>query len=162
MKIILKLRTIALILVLGLFTLPELLAQEEHTIALYVDTDAIQTNTPDPELGSVCDFGQASEITNEDFLTEVALNDIIKWVGVAKNGTDVVSIEMIRYSHGPNPFPNNRRDIPGAGERGKSVTAQVTQSTGRDSCKYIVMFRVERDGQPLNRMFNIDPRLRVR
>lgn len=162
MKININITAITLFLAFGLLCSFGMRAQENHTVALYVDTEAIQTNTPDPDLGRVCNFGQGASVSNEDYLIEVNANDIIKWVGVAQNGTDIVNIEMIRYSHGPNPFPNGRRDIPGVGAPGKSVTAQVTEGTGRDSCKYIVMFTVIRNGEPLNRMFNIDPRLRVR
>ena len=137
-------------------------AQETRVVTLYVDTEAINTNIPDPELGTVCNFGQEEGITNEEYLTEVNQGDIVQWRGVALNDSDVVNIEQILYVRGPNPFPNGVRELPGAGENAKTVNVQATTRTGNESCKYMVKYTVVRNGTNLNRVFNIDPQLRVK
>lgn len=164
MKINFRIKSVTLFFASCFFFTMGLYAQQTNTVTLYVDTEAIQTNIPDPELGGVCDFGQGPSISNEEYSISVSLNDVVQWVGVAKNGTDIVNIEQIRYVRGPNPFPNSRRELSGTGDAGggKTVSVQVTQSTGNEGCKYLLKFTVIRQGQPLNRMFNIDPDLRVR
>ncbi|WP_224491181.1 hypothetical protein [Robertkochia flava] len=162
MKINFFSRSLQLFMPLFFFMSAFVHAQETHVVTLYVDTEQISTNIPDPELGSVCNFGQEEGVSNEAYSITVNLEDIVQWKGVAMNGSDIVNIEQILYVRGPNPFPDNRRELPGTGEGAKTVTVQVTQSTGEASCKYLLKFTVIRNGEPLNRMFNIDPDIRVR
>lgn len=145
------------------FSVFALQAQETHVIPLYVDTEAINTNTPDNELGTVCNFNQEAGVTNEDFMVEVNQGDIIQWRGIANNGTDIVHIERIIFVRGTNPFPAN--ELSGTGEPARAVTVEAvnkTVDTPDGDCKYKVVFSVIRNGEDLDRNFNIDPILRVR
>lgn len=162
MKTNFNLLKISLIITFCLLYTAEVSAQEPRVVTLYVDTANINTNTPDNELGAVCNFGQEAGVTNEAFLIEVNQGDIVQWRGQASGEGDIVNIEQILYVRGPNPFPEGRRELPGTGENGKTVTVQATNPTGENTCKYMVKFTVIRDGSSLNRTFNIDPEIRVR
>lgn len=136
-------------------------AQATETVTLYVDTDGLQNNTPANEVNNYCNFGQDPSISNEDYLIEVNVGDIVNWRGVANNGTDIVNIEKIIYQGGPNPFPQERDELDGGGTDGKTVSVEMVSATGSETCKYMVRFTITKGGTPVSRNFDIDPRLRV-
>ncbi|MBL7473365.1 hypothetical protein [Robertkochia sediminum] len=138
-----------------------LMAQATETVTLYVDTDRLQNNTPANEVNNYCNFGQDPSISNEDYLIEVNVGDVVNWRGVANNGVDIVNIEKIIVQGGPNPFPADRDELDGGGDGGRVVSVQMARATGNETCKYMVKFSIQRGDAPVARIFDIDPRLRV-
>ena len=140
-------------------------AQTEHIVTLYVDTASITAETPEEEGTNFADFGQTDGSTNEEYLTDIELGDTIQWQGVAKNGTDKVHIERIIHVQGPNPFPGQQRELMGQGDPKMVRVVPATRTTEdqeTDRGKYMIHFRIEKDGNLIARNFIIDPQLRVR
>lgn len=129
------------------------LAQTEHTVTLNVNTGEIVK----PDISPYCNFGQASDVTNEDFTIYVRNGDTIRWVGVSTSSeNDGVEIHSINYQGGKNVLGANvLNGVDGV------VTGTVTNAQGGDEEKYIVFFKVFNNGTQRNGMFQIDPKVKI-
>ena len=129
----------------------------DKVVVLTVDTENITQGLSKTQLDEFCDFGQdKSKTPNKDFTTTITLGESIEWVGEAKNGKDLINIEMIVYKGGTNPFPNGKIEINGQGTPNKSVSVVPIKKTEND-CEYILHFSI--NGKPGR--YVIDPFLRV-
>jgi hypothetical protein len=130
-------------------------AQTTHTIVLSCDTNSITKEN----VNKVCSFGQNSDVSNEDYVIEVNVGDIIVWRGVAKHSSLSSSIEMseINYEQGQNLFGKNTiKDYEGI------ITAEVIQGQPGDEEKYNVEFKVFIDGRMAVNHLKIDPKIKIR
>ncbi len=129
------------------------LAQTEHTVTLNVNTGEIVK----PDIGPYCNFGQADDVTNEDFTIYVRNGDTIRWVGVSTSSeNDRVEIHSINYQGGKNVLGANvLNGVDGV------VTGTVTNAQQGDEEKYIVYFKVFNNGTQRNGMFQIDPKVKI-
>lgn len=129
------------------------LAQTEHTVTLNVNTGEIVK----PDIGPYCNFGQADDVTNEDFTIYVRNGDTIQWVGVSTSSeNDRVEIHSINYQGGKNVLGANvLNGVDGV------VTGTVTNAQQGDEEKYIVYFKVFNNGTQRNGMFQIDPKVKI-
>lgn len=131
--------------------------QQVREIILRVDTDNIQN----PNVNDFCNFGQAPEISNEDYTTDANVGDTIVWRGVSStNPDDQVLIESINHEG-----DKGGRDIFGRnylpGENG-IVQGVILNSTEEGlPYKYKITFRVLNAGEPRQGVYNIDPKIRV-
>lgn len=144
-----------LILILGLFSMSVISAQQTHTIVLTCDT----TDITKENVNKVCSFGQESGITNEEFTLDADIGDIIVWKGVAKNSNLPSSIELSQVNHegGENVFGRNTlKDDEGI------ITGEIVQGEPGDEEKYNLKFKVYVDGRKVNGTFMIDPRIKIR
>ena len=128
-------------------------AQTEHLVTLNVNTGEIVK----PDIAPYCNFGQASDITNEDFTIYVKDGDTIRWVGVSTSSEDDrVEIHSINYQGGKNVLGENvLNGVDGV------VTGTVTNAQAGDEEKYVVYFKVFNNGTQRNGMFQIDPKVKI-
>lgn len=126
-------------------------AVETHVITLYVNTTEITRSTIDEN----ADFGQQDGSSNEDYTIEVFMGDTVQWVGESSSDdADKVEIVQINYQSGERFFNSNVLN----GSNGV-VTGTITQGrAGRDQ-KYNIKFRITRNGQRVNEIFQIDPKI---
>ena len=128
------------------------------TITLHVNTAAIaKPNNVDPN----CNFGQAANITNENFTTQVTVGQTVEWVGVSSNAptTDAVQITMIQDDSPGNIFGPNNRNPPGNAANHWKPGGTVANSNGGIPETYTIFFNVFNNGSKRNGLFNIDPKL---
>ena len=126
-------------------------------IKLNVDTKLITSLI----VNDVCNFGQDPSIPNTDFLTEVALDDIVFWEGVSSSApeTDKVKVTLIKRDEGANLFGMNRlRD---SDQNPGIVVGSVRNGSVNDTMKYSITFKVF-NNDVLRGTFKIDPKLRVK
>ncbi len=136
-----------------------LLAQTTHTIVLRVNTAALQG--PDASQQSVFD-GQPQDTDSKDYTIYVDPGDIIVWRAESSSnpGAHGVLVRSINHQGGDNVFGQNvLRDTP---EAPGIIHGVVIQGTRGFEQKYMLMFQVSGDGRPGNRMYQIDPKIRVR
>ncbi len=113
-----------------------------------------------PNVNPYCNFGQPSNITNENYTISANVGDNITWQGVSSSApsTDIVNITSINYQGGTNVFGKNV--LNGNGENPEKVVGLVTtSSTGKQDCKYTIKFTVLNNGKKRNGTFQIDPRI---
>ena len=130
------------------------IAQDKHTITLFVDTENVSMRN----IESTCNFGQSSQISNEEFSIFVEKGDTVEWVGKSTSSEeDKVEIKLIEYSNGTNFFETQKL-------RGSNgiVTAVVKVAEPGTYEKYNIEFKVFRNGKWVRETFPIDPKLRVR
>lgn len=135
-----------------LLTCSFILAQETHTVTLYVDTDNITKNT----IAENANFGQNVGTTNEDFTIEVNKGDNIEWVGVSTSDTGEVHIKKIKYKKGNKLLQRDEND----GE--KTVKAKVDKGNKGDVEEYDISFKIVSSVNNQNRVFRIDPKIRIK
>jgi hypothetical protein len=141
-------------LILGLFINSS--EQETVVITLHVDTGAIDNKN----LATTCTFGQADDISNEDYTVVVNVGDNIVWEGVSSTSeSDVVDITKIKYVRGKNIFAKDL-DPDGTGPRQK-VRAKVLSRTDGGEYKYDISFTVTSNGKKRNGTFHIDPKIQT-
>jgi len=129
-------------------------AQIKHEVVLNVDTAKITL----ANMEETCNFGQAPNVSNEDYTIKVAVGDIIIWSGVSSSdpSVDKVEITKILYSSGTNVLDERSiRDSNGV------VTAEVKVGEVGDYEKYDIEFKVYRNGRVVRETFPIDPKLRI-
>ena len=128
-------------------------AQTEHTLTLNFNTGEIVK----PDIAHYCNFGQDSDITNENINRNVRNGDTIRWVGVSTSSEDdSVEIHSINYQGGKNVLGENvLNGVDGV------VTGTVSNAQAGDEEKYVVFFKVFNNGTQRNGMFQIDPKVRV-
>lgn len=142
-------------------------AQTTEVITLSVDTNNMDAQTPPAEATNYCDFGQdKSQMSNEDFFTEIDLGTTVEWRGVAENGTDIVHIDRIVHIQGPNPFQGAQFEE-GQGPNGGRVLRitpmeVTTADPANDRGKYKIFFSIVKGGNEIDNPFFIDPILRVK
>mgnify|MGYP001123427429 CR=1 FL=1 len=130
-------------------------AQKTHTITLNVDTGKITKST----VNQYSNFGQSSNISNEDFTIEVNLGDTVNWIGVSSsNSNDIVKIESINHQGGARVFAKNVL----RGNDNGVVSGLVKKGRAGDSEKYNVKFRVYYNGVNKSKLFKIDPKIVIR
>ncbi len=130
---------------------------ETHLITLTVDTSAINSSNID-EMSS---FGQAEEVSNEEFTITVKSGDIVVWQGVSSSSpADEVKISAINYQGGTNVFGQNTlkdtRQNPGV------VVGTVEDRPDGAETKYMISFKVFNNGERRNGNFNIDPKIMIK
>ena len=146
-----------LVLLFFSFFTSNLQGQTERIITLRVNTAEIAN----PNVNDFCDFGQAPEISNEEYTIVANVGDVIIWKGVSTSASeDVVEIRAINHQG-----DQGGRDIFGAnrleGENGEvRGTILNTTEEGADY-KYNLQFRVYNNGTQRGGTFNIDPKIRV-
>ncbi len=146
-----------LVLLFFSFFTSNLQGQTERIITLRVNTAEIAN----PNVNDFCDFGQAPEISNEEYTIVANVGDVIIWKGVSTSASeDVVEIRAINHQG-----DQGGRDIFGAnrleGENGEvRGTILNTTEEGADY-KYNLQFRVYNNGAQRGGTFNIDPKIRV-
>jgi len=150
--------SVLLTAVLAILLCSAAVAQEVHTITLSVNTAEIEsTNT-----STTCSFGQARDITNENFTLNVKVGDIIIWKGVSSNApdTDVVNITAINHEGGANVF--NKNILRGNNQVPEVVTGVVVQGAPGSVEKYNISFKVLNNGSKRRGTFHIDPKIQIR
>lgn len=132
-------------------------APETHIITLYVNT----TDIVKPNVNDFANFGQAEDISNENFTINVRKGDIIIWKGVSSSdpATDLVSISAINHEGGVNVFGQNV--LRGNGEMPELVIGTVINGNPGDEEKYKLSFNVYVNGTKKNGTFHIDPKIQV-
>lgn len=132
-----------------------------HVVTLYVNTAEINNGN----INEYANFGQPKSITNEDYTTNVRKGDIVIWKGVSvSDPLDIVSITSINHHGGPKLF--NKNLLRGNGGDNEVVVGVVTKGpemedgTLMDEEKYVLHFKVQRNGKPQNQPYKIDPKIR--
>ncbi len=131
---------------------------ETHVITLQVNTNQIEVGN----VNQVSTFGQASDISNEDFTIVVKPGDIIMWKGVSSDApdTDKVMIHSINHEGGARIFSKNtlkdNRQNPGV------VLGVVSEGKDGDEHKYKLSFKVLNNGTKRGGTFHIDPKIQVK
>ena len=136
-----------------------LLAQTTHTIVLQVNTAAL--NGPDASAQSVF-VGQPENSDSKDYTIYVDPGDTIVWQAQSSSNPGVhgVLVRTINHQGGDNVFGQNvLRDTE---ENPGIVQGVVIEGTRGFEQKYMLMFQVSGDGRPGNRVYQIDPKIRVR
>jgi len=137
-----------------------------HVITLYVNTAEINNNTID----EYASFGQPGSISNEEYTTHVRKGDIVIWKGVSiSDPLDIVNISSINHQGGPKLFKKNLLKGNGGDDEGANevVIGVVTKGpemqdgTSLDKEKYVLHFKVKRNGKPQVQSYNIDPYIKV-
>jgi hypothetical protein len=130
---------------------------DNTVVTLYVDTAQIAKS----DVNQYCNFGQPSNIANEDFTIEVKVGDTVTWQAVSANApsTDIVNVASINHEGGKNVFGKNV--LKGDGQSPERVTAQVLHKTAGSDYKYKISFKVYNNGVKRNGTFHIDPKIRV-
>ena len=137
-----------------------------HVITLYVNTAEINNGNID----EYANFGQADSISNEDFTTHVRKGDIVIWKGVSvSDPLDIVNISSINHQGGPRLFNRNLLQGNGADDNGANevVVGVVTKGPemkdgiSLDKEKYVLHFKVKRNGKPQIQPYKIDPYIKV-
>ena len=131
---------------------------ESIVITLNVDTGQIDKQ----DVNASCNFGQPSDISNEEFTVTAGIGDVITWQGVSSSSpsTDVVNITAINHEGGKNVFGENV--LKGNGENPEKVIATVLYNTPeREEYKYKISFTVTNNGVKRNGTFHIDPKILV-
>ena len=133
------------------------LAQETHTITLFVNTAEVNSRNTDAQ----CNFGQGAGVSNEEFTIDARVGDIIVWKGVSTNApdTDIVSISAINHEGGVNIFDQNT--LRGNGQFPEVVIGTVVQGAPGDEEKYKLSFKVFNGDRQRNGTFHIDPKIRI-
>ncbi len=128
-------------------------------ITLYVDTAQINNRN----VNASCNFGQAQDISNEEFTTVVNLGDSVTWQGVSANApsTDVVNIVSINHEGGKNVFDANVLKGSTSEGREKVTATAIQRTTGGEKYKYKISFTVFNNGTKRNGTFHIDPKIEV-
>lgn len=125
------------------------LAQTTHTITLHVDTEEITKSN----LSSTCNFGQATNISNEDFNLDVSIGDSIVWNIIATDSDPRdVNLVNVKFERGRNLLQSSQVND----KKGK-VKAKITQGAKGQFEKYSIRFRVKGKGA-----FVIDPKLTIK
>ena len=127
-------------------------------VTLYVNTDEIDKS----DVNASCNFGQPSDVANEEFTIVANIGDTITWQGVSTNApsTDLVSISAINHEGGKNVFGKNV--LAGNRANPEKVIAQVTAKTPEgEEYKYKISFTVTNNGVKRNGTFHIDPKIEV-
>lgn len=137
-----------------------------HVITLYVNTAEINNGNID----KYANFGQSDTISNMDYTTHVRKGDIVIWKGVSVNDPlDIVNISSINHHGGPKLFNKNVLNGNGGDDQGANevVIGVVTKGpetndgTSRDKEKYVLHFKVKRNGKPPVQSHKIDPYIKV-
>jgi len=146
-----------------------------HVITLYVNTtDIKKTDSIEkdgivvrPGLRKYANFGQASDISNEDYTINVKKGDVVIWRGVSITDSllDVVNINSINHQGGTSLFGKNvlkgNEDVPEVVVGIVTKGPEMDNDTLLDSEKYLLKFTVFNNGIKRNGTFNIDPKLQV-
>jgi len=147
-------RLLILPLFLLLFLSENSLAQELHTITLYVNTSALTHNK---NVNQNANFGQEVGISNEDYTVLVNLNDEIEWVGVSSSAPETDLVYITKVKHEKKDKLLNSDDIDGE----KVVKAKVTKGNSGAEEKYKLHFKIVSQSNPQNQTFKIDPVLKI-
>ncbi len=133
-----------------------------HVVTLYVNTAEINNGNID----EYANFGQAKSISNKDFKTHVRKGDIVIWKGVSvSDPLDIVNITSINHEGGPKLF--NKNLLRGNGGDNEVVVGVVTKGPemedgiSLDEEKYVLHFKVMRNGKPPVQPYKIDPYIKV-
>jgi len=148
-------RLLILPVFLLLFLSENSLAQELHTITLYVNTSALTHNR---DVNQYANFGQEAGISNEDYTVLVNLNDDIEWVGVSSSAPDTDLVYITKIKHDKKDKLLNSDDIEGE----KVVKAKVTKGNSGDTEKYKLHFKIVSQTNPQDETFKIDPVLKIK
>lgn len=133
-----------------------------HVVTLYVNTAEINNGNID----EYANFGQPDSISNKDYTTHVRKGDIVIWKGVsASDPLDIVNIASINHQGGPEFFNKNLLKGNGGDKEGNNevVVGVVTKGpemkngTLLDKEKYVLHFKVKRNGKPQVQPHKIDP-----
>jgi hypothetical protein len=127
-----------------------------HVVTLFVNTAEINNGNID----EYANFGQPKSISNEDYTTHVRKGDIVIWKGVSVSDTlDIVNISTINHHGGPKLFGKNL--LQGNGGDNEVVVGVVTEGPENDMTldkeKYVLHFKVKRNGMPQVQPYKIDP-----
>lgn len=133
------------------------LAQEVHTITLFVNTSEIKK----PNSDDSCNFGQEEGIANRDYTIHANIGDTIIWEGVSTNAPDSDEVQIVSINHegGKNVFSENilKSDSNNPGR----VVGIVVNGEEGDEDKYAISFTVMNNGRKRNGMFRIDPKIKI-
>ncbi len=137
-----------------------------HVITLYVNTAEINNGNID----KYANFRQSDTISNMDYTTHVRKGDIVIWKGVSvSDPLDIVNISSINHQGGPKLFNKNVLNGNGGDDQGANevVIGVVTKGperkdgTSQDKEKYVLHFKVKRNGKPPVQPYKIDPYIKV-
>jgi 7-keto-8-aminopelargonate synthetase-like enzyme len=134
----------------------QVVAQTERVITLQVNTVEINSQNVNEQ----STFGQAAEISNEEFTVEASVGDTIVWEGVSSVNGDLVLIEAINHEGargGRDIFGQNR--LPGENGIVRGTILNTTDE-GADY-KYKITFRIVSDNTNRQGVYHIDPKIRV-
>lgn len=134
---------------IGFLIVNPALSQTTHTITLNVNTAEISKSN----LSSTCNFGQAANISNEDFNLNVSIEDSIVWniIATDRDPRDVNLIN-VKFEKGRNLLQSSQVND----KKGK-VRAKITKGAKGQFEKYSIRFRVKGRG-----VFVIDPKLTIK
>lgn len=130
------------------------------TITLHVNTAQIAKPN---DVDDNCNFGQAANITNEDYTVSLNVGQTVEWVGVSSNAptTDSVQITLIQDDSPGNIFGSGNKNPPGNAQNGFKPSGTVQNGTNGDSETYTIFFNVYNGTTKRNGTFKIDPKLQV-
>ncbi|MGK0414054.1 MAG: hypothetical protein ACJA1B_002273 [Polaribacter sp.] len=129
-------------------------AQTTHTITLNVNTGKITKRT----VNQYSNFGQSSNVSNENYTTAVKLGDYVEWLGVSSTSEeDTVEIVSINHEGGARVFEKNVLK----GSNG-IVIAKVTAGRVGDYEKYTIKFNVYVNGVKKPGILSIDPKITIK
>ena len=124
-----------------------------HTIVLKVNTTDIHPGADVEKYASFVDQPLGESLIN--FTTNVNFGDTILWIGISStNINDDVLIEQINYQGGDNLLGQNVIN----GKNGMVIG--IIKGEG-DEEKYVIHFKVEKQGGGPNNTYLIDPKLRI-
>ena len=131
-----------------------------RTIVLQVNTADIH---PGADVEKYASFpGQAPGVSLVEFTTNVGLGDTILWIGVSSSNPfeDEVIIEQINYQGGDNLLGHEVINGIDCKVLGIIQAKGKDQEKGKEE-KYVLHFKVIKQGDALNPEYKIDPKLRI-
>ena len=125
---------------------------QDKKLMIIVDTDIVTQEN----INESCRFDGQQEGTNiTDFITEVSMNDEVKWKIKRKDGSKG-SVKLIKFKHerGPRFFKEN--EILEKNGRIKGVVK--SDSLGTE--KYTIEIKVKKQNELVEKVYSIDPKLK--
>lgn len=148
-----------ILITIVLMALSHLLYSQTNSRTITLTCNTAIINSSNFNNHSVCNFGQPSSISNEDYLEQVQRGTAITWEGMSSSDpNDEVNILWIKKDGRNNFF--NKRKIRGDGQPNEKVRATVSKGDEGQEMKYAIKFKVKRGGSTVGN-FVIDPKLQI-
>ncbi|WP_026933316.1 hypothetical protein [Christiangramia echinicola] len=145
-------RNSGLLLIIILFS-ANINAQKKIELMLIVKTDSITQNN----IAETCRFeGQPADTNIEDFVTEVSLNDEVKWKADQAENNDA-KVKLVKFQHDSGTKLFNKDSIQMKNGR---IKGDIVNGNANEEEKYSLVIRVK-DSNNDWQEYTIDPKLKL-
>lgn len=125
---------------------------QDKKLMIIVDTDIVTQEN----INESCKFEGQQEGTNiTDFITEVSMDDEVKWKIKRKDGSKG-SVKLIKFKHERGPRFFQEDEIPEKNGRIKGVVKSDALGTE----KYTIEIKVKKQHESVEEVYSIDPKLK--